>query len=365
MEFHTNEYRTDLSFTSSTMSKKAQTVTKVAVPPPPRPRRRVNPPLEGTNIVHMAHEVCAITNPFCPESKNSKWPDASSAQTLTIPVRQRVNLTTDAEGEVTRVFTSAYPTGMATGTTASGVFTMTALSSYSPIFSEADNYRLVSGGVKVTPITSAMNSQGIINIIELPSSDLIQSDYLSINTTLKNFATYESLPLKSEKSIYSVFRPSGPLAREFAPLQTSTFAGADVGTYDWSSICVNVTGGSPSETVAIVDIYLNYEVTVGVASELGFLTSKAPGSSSLLTRASTALVLSSGTFKGSDSSVDESFLSRAFSFLKSSGSFLYNNRKGIARIGIAGAQAYSGDYGGAAVNVGSLAIQNHAAMDVD
>lgn len=346
------------------MSKKAQPATKLVAPTPTRPRRRAQPQPEGTNIIEMAHAICAVTNPFCPESRNSKWPDASANQTLSIPVRQRINLTTDAEGEVSKIFTSSYPAGVLNGVTIAGVFDTNVATDYSPVFLDADSIRLVSGGVKVTPITSAMNSQGIINVIELPPADDIFVEYALVDTTLKNYATYESLPLKSEKSIYSILRPSGPQAREFNVPQTTS--STEISTHDWSSICVNVTGGAVSTVVAVVDIYMNFEVTVGVTSSLGFITTKPHGLNNRVIQGSTAITLSTNTYKGSDSSVDQSFMSSAFGYLKSIGSFVYNNRKGIARLGIAGAQAYSGDYSGAALNVGHLAIANHAsAMDVD
>jgi hypothetical protein len=312
----------------------------------------------------MAHAICAVTNPFCPESRNSKWPDASANQTLSIPVRQRINLTTDAEGEVTKIFTSAYPAGVLGGTTTAGVFLQTTIANYAPVFLDADSARLVSGGIKVTPITSAVNSQGIINILELPPADNILLEYGIVDTTSKNFATYESLPLKSEKAIYSLLRPSGPQSREFNAVQPLTEP--VISTYDWSSVCVNITGGAVSTVVAVVDIYMNFEVTVGVASSLGFITTRPPGLSNRIIQGSTAITLLSGTYKGSDETVDQSFMSKAFGYLKSAGSFLFTNRKSVARLALAGAQAYQGDYGGAAANVGSLALANHAhAMDVD
>jgi hypothetical protein len=345
------------------MSKKAQSVTKVTTTPTRPARRRTAPPPEGTNIIEMAHAICSVTNPFCPESRNSKWPDASANQTLSIPVRQRINLTTDAEGEVSKIFTSAYPAGVLNGVTVAGVFDTNITTNYSPVFDDADSVRLVSGGIKVTPITSAMNSQGIINILELPPADDIFTEYALVDTTLKNFATYESLPLKSDKSIYSILRPSGPLAREFhIPQTTSDIV---ITTNDWSSVCVNVTGGAVSTVVAVVDIYMNFEVTVGVTSSLGFITTRPPGLSNRIIQGSTAITLHTGTYKGSDDSVDQSFMSKAFGYLKSAGSFLFTNRKSVARLALAGAQAYQGDYGGAAANVGSLALANHAHMDVD
>ena len=350
------------------MSKKAQPVTRlvtVQAPAPRPPRKRANPPLVGSNIVQFAQDICAATNPFCDESRGSKWPDASSAQTLSVPVRQRVNLTTDADGEVTKVFIANYSVGILNYGTVSGSATLTGnATNYAPVFASADSVRLVSGGIKITPITSATNSQGIINVIELPSTEACQTEYFNVVTTTKNFPTYESLPLKSDKSIFSIMRPSGPQSREFFDIYTDVTMATNLSTHDWSSICVNITGGAFSTVVAVVDIYMNFEVTVQTSSELGFLTTRAPGLDPRVLRASTAITLDTGTYVGSNYSVDQTIMAKAFGYLKSAGSFLYTNRKTIGRLGIAGAQAYSGDVGGAGMTLGGVAA-NHMIMDVD
>lgn len=329
-------------------------------------RKREN--LSGTAIYRniqleaAATEVCAITNPFCDASKGSKWPDESASQTLAIPIRMRYGLVTDANGACGGVFTATYNSGILPGTMSGGNWVWDsaaigkALQDYAPAFTGAEEYRLVSGGIKVTPITSAMNSQGIINIIELPPANA-PDDYATINTLTKNYPSYESMPLKSHDSIYAIMRPNGANARIFNAVYVSRTDTSPLGftTYDWTSLLVNVAGGAPNETVAIVDIYLNLEVTIKVTDSLGYLMSPSAHANTTLTSTSANLLQSSAIYKGNDSLVDQSFMSRAMVALKGAGSFVGKNFKTIANVGAAMAHAY---YGNGPAAAGHLMMLN-------
>lgn len=344
--------------------------------------RRANkrPDLAGSSVnrnhamigMELAHEVCAITNPFCDASRGSKWPDQSAGQTLAIPVRMRYNVITDAAGNAGVVFTSRYSQGILPGTMTGSTFEWNSVvgppvvydtEEYKPDFTSADQYRVVSAGIRVTPVTSAMNSQGIVNIIELPVADS-QEDYQIIDTATKNYPSYESLPLKAHDSIYAVMRPNGATAREFRDTigDSGVEEGTEFSTGDWTSILVNITGGAASTTVAVIDVFLNYEVTFNVSSSNGFLTTRAPLPNLTLTNASTAITQGTAIHRGTDKSVDETFLSKAWGYLKSAGAFVKENGRAIVNIGAAGVHAYTGNYATAG---GHLMLAADSARMVD
>lgn len=312
--------------------------------------------------MELAREVCAITNPFCDASRGSKWPDQSAGQTLSVPVRVRHNITTDASGNAGTVFTTNYPHGILIGHVTHpywdwGVAAGEHLtSSYAPLLLGADQFRVVSAGVRVTPITSAMNSQGILNLIELPVADN-GSDYVRVDLTTKAYPSYESLPLKAHDSVYAIMRPNGPTAREFKDLDDRYILVTDpvFETNDWTSIMVSVAGGPATTTVAVVDVYINLEVTISAGSAYGFLTTRAPLPNLALTNASAAITQGTAIYRGSDGSVDESFMSRAWSYLKGAGTFLKDNARPILQLGAAGVQAYNGNLAGAGGHLMMLA----------
>lgn len=327
-------------------------------------KRQTRPPLLHSAVstnrdavgMAVAHDVCAITNPFCDASKGSKWPDQSAGQTLAVPVRMRYNLTTDAAGRTGAMFTSAYPGGILPGSVnAFGEWNWNIdglnrdIQGYLPAFTGGlESYRIVSAGVRVTPVTSAMNSQGVINMIEVPPCD-DWNDYATVAATLKNFPSYETLPLKSHDSIYGIMRPNGPESRTFVPIQpvadivpTGTFS-----TNDWTSILVVVEGGAPASTVAIVDVYVNIELVFSDNNALGYITTRAPHSSPVLTDTSAQLIRGNAIMRGTDDTVDDSFLRRAYAALKGAGSFVKTNGRDILLLGQAAAHAYSGNAMGA------------------
>lgn len=270
------------------------------------------------------------------------------------------------------MFTSLYQAGIAPGALSNGIWYWEVdggyfkLDAYSPTF-ECESYRVVSGGVKVTPVVSLMNSQGYINVIEIPpfSGD----PPISIDTKVRTFPSYETLPLKSSKSIYGLMRPAGPTSREFRGVKTGlvqNLTAAEINTGDWSSILVTCEGAAPSSVVAIVDIYINIEVTLQPNSPLGYLTTKAPPASPTLTRVSNNITQSTAVIVGTDATVDKGFMANAWDGLKSAGNFLISNGKNIAHLGMAGAYAYSGNALGAAANLAQIEAGSHShPMSVD
>lgn len=321
----------------------------------------------------LVEEVCSITNPFCEASRGSKWPDESSGQTLAVPVRQRYYLTTDANGRGGILFNPTYALGVAQGTMANAnAWTWTLatgnypLSTYAPVFPETEAYRVVSGGVKITAVTSQMTSSGIINVIELPPADN-GADYGIIVPTSRNYPSYDSLPMKSSDSLFAIFRPYGPTARQFhdflasadSPLPPAAFS-----TNDWTGIWVGVEGATPSAAVLVVDVYLNFEILPITTATIGYLTSPTAYPNPMLTRASTAITRYGAIRRGTDESNDRGWMGQAFEQLKSLGAFTVRNAGNIIALGKAGTRLYAGDAPGAMLSLGPVAA-NRMIMDVD
>lgn len=305
--------------------------------------------------MEVAHEICSLANPFCPQSRGSKWPDESSGQSLAIPVRQRFTISTDASGEALWVFAPIYPAGVLHGTSSGGYFTWASTSNYLPTNSVFTDYRIVSGGIQVTSILSAMNSQGVVNVVEVPPFDLMGDVGAGWDFTIKSFPTYETLPLRSVDSLFGTFRSGGTEARNFHPvvaappaLVTDPFS-----TNDWSSMAVYVSGGPASTPCIIVDVYINLEIHVELTSSYAYLTTPARVPRPLITRAVNALLRGTAVRGGTEESNDRGWISDALGYLKSGGKFAFDNAGTIFGMAQAGASLYAGNPAGAA---GALAL---------
>lgn len=302
-------------------------VTRAQRPRQPPPRRQPRRPTLGPQFGAMG--VCAITNPFCDESKGSRWPDDSSAHSVAIPVRYRAPIYVGASGNAAFLFTAQAIRPQALGTVVGNSVT-----GWTPngigaaaIFYKSSGVRVVSGGIKFVSTLAPMTASGSVTFIELPpNSDSDPdtgstpfADYVGLDLTNQNRATYLTTALRNDNAIYSLFRPQGSEARSFNSLVDMI---DDVGvaktydTFDWTSQVVYIQGAPPSSTVGFVDYFLNVEVSFDVLSELSLFARPAPASNPSLIQASQALLRSPNVHVGDDSSVDNEFMSRAMGYLK-------------------------------------------------
>jgi len=312
--------------------------------------------------VHTAHEICALTNPFCPESRGTKWPDESGGSTLAVPVRQRLTITTDAQGEFAQVYTPVYPYGIVVGGNVGGYFTGTTAAAYLPVNSSFLQYRVVSGGVQWTSTCAQMTATGVCNMIELPPG-YTREDTGLVDSTVKSFPSYETLPLRCTESLFGIFRQNGVEARQFHPVVDAWPAtGSDeFSTNDMTSIAVFISGGPASTAVGIVDIYINLKIFVDMTSSYAYLMTQPRLPNSGLTRASNVLARTSAIRAGTERENDRSWVQDALGYLRSGGRFIKDYGGTVFGAAQMAASLYSGNPGGA-MSGGMMMLGNGSNM---
>lgn len=286
-----------------------------------------------------AMEVCAITNPFCDESKGSKWPDGSSAYSVALPVRFRVPVTASGDGTTNLLFTSNYSRMVYRGAynplDTNIMTSWDGVSVSAPAFlSQADGVRLVSGGIKFTSTLSPMEASGSVTFIELPPNDLDASiaAYLPFDVQKQNRATYVTQALRDNNSMYSIFRPQGTTARAFQDTNDPDAAGGvTFSTFDWTSLVVHVEGAPTTRTVGFVDVFLNYEVSFDASSDLSVFAQPAPIENKALVSISQNITRVANVYRGDDKAVDDTFMAKASRALSNAGSFLLHNAPNALR----------------------------------
>jgi hypothetical protein len=320
----------------------------------------------------LAHQICSITNPFCEGSKGTKYPDASTAYTLAYPIRYRIPVTTNAAGTAFIIATAALyvndvPTPptlqyLLTGGTvdsAGVILTMGSMTQqpFGELFAN-NSARIVSAGLKFTPSQNLMTAQGLANIIELPSTDDLDVEYLGLNLGSQSFPTYITMPLRSTDSLYGVLRPSGPKSREFNPYEP--WSTTKKTTNDWSSICLFVQGGAASSTVGFVDVFYNFEIQLDSVAARVYrpLLSASAGNNQFLITKSTEILRHTPVLRGDDAAIDKTFLSSAYDTLKSIGSAAWEHRADIRDLALTGAAIYTGNYPAAGATMTHAMIRN-------
>lgn len=320
----------------------------------------------------LAHRACAISNPFCDQSKGTKYPDASSAFTLAYPMRYRLPVLTNASGTAVVIATGAFytnntpvpPTLQYTVSSATVDATGTILTFGSAIgqpfgdIMAGNSVRIVSAGVKFTPSQSLMTAQGLVNIIEVPASDDIDVEYAGLSLGSQSYPTYNTMPLRSSDSLYGILRPSGAQARTFNPV--GDWSTSVKSTNDWSSIAVFVQGGPATSTVGYIDVFYNLELQLDSVAARTYrpLLSAAPGSSQTLVALSSELLKHPPILRGDDAKVDSTFFQNALSALKTAGSAAWEHRADIRDLALTGAAIYSGNYPAAGAIMTQATIRN-------
>lgn len=293
------------------------------------------------------HGICSVSNPFCDEARGSKWPDGTSARTIAFPRRFRIPVTVDAAGKAgvllnpANAKSSVEIIGQAPGHapdcfigTTSGnniIFQVTAANAipYLPILSsDFDQSRVVSCGFSFTPTLSLMDAQGTANFIEIGTLTSEVGATIVVDPNNLNMPTYITNPLRTDKSMFILSRPSGPQSRLFkerdeAVAATITAAGGeikhnDITSNDWSAIVLYVDGAPPSTQVGYIEVYQHLEVTINLgaptANAWAPVLTPPPMLNMKYQQASQAITRHNG-FIGNATTVDNSFVAKARSYV--------------------------------------------------
>lgn len=203
--------------------------------------------------------VCSITDPFCPASKNSKWPDGTSGNTLTEQFRGNLSPTTTATGEACVAFLPGVPFGYLASTVVTGsppVATFAAAASTYKVTSLLATYgslaRIVSWGVIARCTASATNASGLLTFGT--GSPPAVSSALSMGDELFDEVVIKAIQPGLELTWISV--PRGTGARDFTAQSTTTS-----GSFDWSCLTAFITGGGNVQAPINFEWFINVEFT--------------------------------------------------------------------------------------------------------
>jgi len=287
-------------------------------------RRRAKAPSKPrmNGMIQMySHGVCSITNPFCAEALNSRWPDNSYTKSVgwSAPNTQ-FTLTTDASGNGAAVLYCDYGTfgpafGSLVGTTlTSGPSSIRAFGVSFP--SGVVRYRITSWGFKVTASVAAMVAQGIVRVrlfSPLGGAGLATLDIA--NVMADNF---KDLPLQRlcNEDLYVIPMPLGDNARFFRDAAAVSSTLATWVNPGWQVASVGITGGPASTAVGFVSIYANYEFVFGDGDAQTMFATPPPKDNPVVRQGNSGVLDSVGNFiEGGIDKVERVFKSKAAKYL--------------------------------------------------
>jgi hypothetical protein len=213
----------------------------------------------------LMRQICSITDPFCPAARGSKYPDQASGRTLAWTTEQFATLSTDANGRGAVFFSSDPADGLkavnawvGATTTVSTTLASQAYPGWATFVAvQGIQFRLVSYGVECRSVLSAMNNQGSMGILLVPSNpNAIAS--AGVNLDSLQYPANVRCSMSDPRGLTCVPRDDGTVARLF----TQSLAGTttNVVSEGWDIPCVYIVGGPATTPALQIRVVLHYEL---------------------------------------------------------------------------------------------------------
>jgi len=295
----------------------------------------------------LVKHVCSITDPFCVHAQGSKWPDGSALNSVPFQVKGQITFTLNLGTALCSLVIAPglnYGFAQSTGIVAA-VATYPVLTAYtgvSDLATQVTQYRLVSGGITITPVVSKMTSGGFIFCQEFAPGG--NANLTTLNVDTKQCMSYYRQPLADDTPITYVFKSGGVDSRKFRAINSNN-SQSSVDTNDYTFIQLYaVSDSAEGSTVAVVDYVFNYELVMLPSAFLNQIaTPAAPKNDAIATISNAAIVNSSSFWSGTQDIVSKQMESAVYSALSSAKPAI----KGV--IGST-ATAYGGPLAGTLVN---------------
>lgn len=311
-----------MSKTNSIQTARRSSVKRSA---PARPRRktgqRAQPARKSTAVSpKLVHDICAVSDPFCPGANSAKWPDNSFMRSLNWNIPgQIVALNNNATGQDCVMFlptygNTVYPTSIV-GTNVTFATTVTSITT-APTYASV---RLTNWGLQVYCVANAFNSQGTVHIrtfAPMSGVGLATVDYTSTQAS-----TVVDIPISRlmQEDCLIIPMPMGSIARNFRPSTEWLNNGDSLSGFKnpgWEIVTVGVAGAAANSVTVAVKAFYHYEyLPLDGDSSYSFATPP-PASSPLVQQGSAAALKTIGNVvTGTYKKLEEHFTRRAANYL--------------------------------------------------
>lgn len=240
----------------------------------------------STTMRGVCSRLCSITDPFCSQAKNAKWPDGLGGQTLTMQTRRHIIMPTFAGGGNVAYFGGSLPYAalFATSYTAPN-FTLNSTQHNVTLGSNfstyAAQYRIVTSGIIIRNMLPALTAAGYVMVSRLTVFPAVGS---AVTEGLVEGTDIQTFPITSGMELALALKPVGMMSRSFNNENTTTTT-----ISGWDVIKVEIVGGPASIANAIdIEIVNNVEFTIELAQTglHALVTTTAPHAPHLTTASS-------------------------------------------------------------------------------
>jgi len=240
-----------------------------AGPKRPKSRRSGGMSMSGA-AMKIANQICSITDPFCGAATGAKYPDSASIRTLAWDAEYYATMSTDATGRAAMIIGSNPNSGYSTVATWTGA-TMAMLTTTAPTqlpgwttFASAGvNWRVVSMGVELRSIASAMTNQGSLGVAVIPSNPTIVG-LAGVDLDSTNFAQNTRVSANSGTPLAAISYGDGVVSKT---MKENVAGGVNfAGSHGNDILVAYITGGPASSAAIQARIVIHYELAFANSS---------------------------------------------------------------------------------------------------
>lgn len=261
----------------------------------------------------FAMGVCALTNPFCPESINSRWPDNSYTKSVGWSVTNMPqNLSANAAGDVNILLfpEGYYSLGTLTGNSSAN----SALTAFTAWPTGSVRYRITSWGVRVTCQMTPMTASGMVRVRLFSPMGGSSLATTSIVSNLADASIDIPLARLINEDLFVIPAPLGDNARFFRDTADLSTTLATYKNPGWQIVQLAINGAPASTTNALTfNIFYNLEFVFGDGDASMQFATPPPKNSPALQQGSASVTEQVGNFlEGTAEKVDRIYQSKAF-----------------------------------------------------
>jgi len=285
-----------------------------------------------TGNAMIAHQICSVTNPFCPEALSGKWPDGSFVKSNVWSVDgAEATITSNATGDGALLFYPGFNYNFVGYASAVGdtVTFNAAASILAAVPTNVNRFRITSWGLRISTATPAMTTQGMLQI-RLFSPITYTSMGIVVKST--RFAdTCEDIPLTRllDKDHFIIPMPMGEDARKWQKTEGATSTWTNFDNIGWQTAVVGVSGAIASTVVLRINAYYHYELMFNDGEGAVAFATPPPASSPVVREASKGVLERiGGVIEGTAKKIDAVAKSAAFQYAAAFGASYYSKSPG-------------------------------------
>lgn len=260
---------------SQAPQKPAQTAPSAA----PKRKTRARAAI-GASQADMIHKICGLNDPFCDHSMTAKYFDMGKQRTLSYPFRQTDSYQVNASGTQSWLFLPNYWNRWwyIAGSITAGVASFSGAAVPIGLLAGVASYRITSAGLKLTVISNANTTAGMLRIRSFGMKD--STRFGSINIGTRNCAESMDIALVPGAETAVAFKRIDDSAKNlFTPDSTLVSGSASILNWQspgWGAILVSIEGAPASSVCLDIEQYFNYELVFDDGEGLQMIASPTP-----------------------------------------------------------------------------------------